>query len=164
MISTAVNSSGQSRHEIKKYMQEQILVFIFGALGLLLTGGALANIISTFRFLLRAQKTNGTVVSYKSKTVTSGKHHRRSRTVYMPVIEYAPVETDNKKITITSTVGSNPPAYNIGELVTVYFLPGNPHRGKLNSFWELWFFPLVVFVIGCFICFFAYVIWANQFR
>lgn len=145
-------------------MQEQILIFIFGALGLLLAGGALANIIGTFRFLWRAEKTDGTVVGYKTKTVTSGKHRRRARTVYMPIVEYAPNKINNQKIKINSTVGSSPPAYNIGEIVTVYFLPRNPHRGKLNSFWELWFFPLVVFFIGCFICFFSYVIWANQFR
>lgn len=145
-------------------MQNYVLVVIFGSLGLLLSGGALANIINTFRFLLRAKKTDGTVVGYKTKIVTTGKHHRRTRTVYLPIIEYAPVETNAQKIKIISTVGSSPPAYNIGEFVTVYFLPGNPHRGKMNSFWELWFFPLVIFAVGCFICFFAYVIWANQFR
>lgn len=121
-------------------MKIYIGTIIFAAIGLILIIGSLIKIINNIFFLRLAQTAIGTVVYLK--TGRSGDRH----TVYLPVVEFA--HAAGHKIQITSTVGANPPDYNIGDQVSVRYLPKNPRAGRINSFWEMWALPLICFTVG----------------
>ena len=123
-------------------MNRYIGTIIFSTVGLILATGAVMKIIGNIFFLRLSQKAIGTVVYLKTPRVRS----RRSHNVYLPVIEFEPVA--NHKIRITATVGANPPDYQIGDTLTVRFLPKRPGGGKIHSFWEMWFLPALFFTVG----------------
>ncbi|HEX8397390.1 MAG TPA: DUF3592 domain-containing protein [Pyrinomonadaceae bacterium] len=123
-------------------MNRYIGTIIFSAIGSVFMTGAVMKIIGNIFFLRLSQKAIGTVVYLKTARVRS----RRSHNVYLPVIEFEPVA--NHKIRITATVGSNPPDYQIGDTLTVRFLPKRPGGGKIHSFWEMWFLPALFFTVG----------------
>ncbi len=67
-------------------------------------------------------------------------------TTYKPVVQFnAP---NGELIEFMSDTGSNPPSHTVGEKVEVLYLPDNPHDAKINSFFTLWFGPLIVGVMG----------------
>jgi hypothetical protein len=45
-------------------------------------------------------------------------------------------------------VGSSPPAYEVGERVTILYDPTSPKEAKINSFGELWLWPLLLGILG----------------
>ena len=136
-------------------MNRYIGTIIFCTVGLVLTIGAVMKIIGNIFFLRLSQKAIGTVVYLKTARVRS----RRSHNVYLPVVEFEPVA--NHKIRITATVGANPPDYQIGDTLTVRFLPKRPGGGKIHSFWEMWFLPLLFFMIGAIVFGTALLIFFN---
>jgi hypothetical protein len=123
-------------------MNTYIGTIIFSAIGSVLMTGAVMKIIGNIFFLRLSQKAIGTVVYLKTARVRS----RRSYNVYLPVVEFEPVA--NHRIRITATVGSNPPDYQIGDTLTVRFLPKRPGGGKIHSFGEMWFLPALFFTVG----------------
>jgi hypothetical protein len=70
----------------------------------------------------------------------------RSDGTYHPVVEFT--SSTGKRIEITSSVGSHPPSYRVGESVTVLYDPSNPHNAQLSGFMDLWFGFLVLVGLG----------------
>ena len=136
-------------------MNTYIGTIIFSTIGSVLMIGAVMKIIGNIFFLRLSQKAIGTVVYLKTARVRS----RRSHNVYLPVVEFEPAS--NHKIRITATVGTNPPDYQIGDTLTVRFLPKRPGSGKIHSFWEMWFLPLLFFTIGAIVFGTALLIFFN---
>lgn len=62
-----------------------------------------------------------------------------------PVVEY-PVR--GKPFTIQGAVSSSPPAYTVGERVSVLYRPRNPSVARINTFTECWLFPLAFTAFG----------------
>ena len=62
-----------------------------------------------------------------------------------PVVDY---EVDGKKFSVQSAVSSSPPAYSIGEKVSVLYRPNNPASAQINSFTERWLFPVAFTAAG----------------
>lgn len=121
-------------------MKMYIGTILCGAVGFVLIGGALLKIIGNWLFLRLAQTADGTVVGFK--TARSSDRH----TVYLPVVEFA--NRANRRFQITGSVAANPPAYRIGDRVTVRFPPKNPRGGRIQSFWELWIVPTICCAVG----------------
>lgn len=113
-------------------------LFMLGGAALLLAG--VVFLIFRIYFVRRAASTQGTVVrndeSYDSE----------SGTTYHPVISF--VSADNQTIEFSSHAGSNPPKYQVGEIVPVKYLPKNPHRAHIGTKTGLWLFPIGVMVLG----------------
>ena len=63
---------------------------------------------------------------------------------YAPVVEYT-VRGVDYRLTGTYT---NPPAYDVGDRVTVRYERANPENARLDSFVELWLFPVVFGGVG----------------
>ena len=65
---------------------------------------------------------------------------------------YAPVFTftaqDTQTYTITSHIASNPPGYTVGQQVKVLYQANDPSAARLDSFFQLWFVPLICSGIG----------------
>ena len=98
--------------------------------------------ITTFnvdRFLNEAEQTTGTVVALSEKHDTE-----RNSINYAPVftfkIEYGRTQS------VTSSVATNPPSFAVGDQVHVLYRRSDPAGAKIDSFWQLWFWP--VFLAG----------------
>ena len=115
-----------------------------GGLTLLLV---VKGIIETFVFIRAANRTEATVIRYGTTRNSDG------HTMYLPVFQYR--TNDGSRFEHTSSVASKPPAYQIGETATLFYLKKNPRRAKLNSFSELWLVKLIFTVIGIICCAFA---------
>lgn len=121
-------------------------IFLFAAIGLMMVGAAAAKIGGTILFLRLARTAAGTVVRYKTAHSNDG---RKRKKIYCSIAEFVPVGgIAADKIQITSTTASRPPAHQIGEQVTIRYLPKSPRAGRIQSFWELWAFPMIIVVVG----------------
>ena len=54
----------------------------------------------------------------------------------------------NGPVEFRSSIGSSPPAFRVGEIVTVLFDPAQPTNAQLDSFWDKWLLPGVLGFIG----------------
>ncbi len=57
---------------------------------------------------------------------------------YAPIVEY---EVDGQTYSFNTRNYSNPPAYHVGQQVTVLYDPAKPGFGRINNVWELWLLP-----------------------
>jgi hypothetical protein len=112
-----------------------ILAIVFTSIGLLLglaagIGGAIAAVS-----LSGDQHADGTVVdlSYGGRS-------------YDPVVEFT--GPSGNTVRFTSWVGSNPPAWDVGEHVDVLYDPDNPRDAVIDAYWQKWFLPTLFGLIG----------------
>lgn len=47
-----------------------------------------------------------------------------------------------------SSISSNPPPAKVGEHVDVRYHPDNPRDATINSYWQVWFLPTLLAIIG----------------
>jgi len=119
---------------------------VFGALALisacaLLTlGGSCYHRAVNFKKI--AVEAQGTVVELKEGACGGTDSHP----VYYPIIRFA--DKAGQGHTLYSNSGSYPPAYEVGERVSVLCDPANPKEAKVNSFTELWLWPLILGILG----------------
>lgn len=50
---------------------------------------------------------------------------------YRPVVEFN--DQDGQNFTYTSSSSTNPPAYDVGEIVTIYYMQENPHEARIKG-------------------------------
>lgn len=78
----------------------------------------------------RGESAIGRVVEMEESTDGEG-----SCCVYSPVIEF---NANGRPVRFEGGNASDPPAYRVGQEVEVLYLPDNPSRAAINSFYELW--------------------------
>ena len=61
--------------------------------------------------------------------------------VYSPVIEFA---ANGQTYSFEGDNASNPPAYAVGEEVSVLYDPANPDTAQINKWTERWLFPMII--------------------
>jgi hypothetical protein len=65
---------------------------------------------------------------------------------YRPVVEF--VQPDSAPVRFTGGVGSNPPAFRVGEHVRVRYNPDNPQDAAIDQYWQIWFLPTFLGIFG----------------
>jgi ABC-type transport system involved in multi-copper enzyme maturation permease subunit len=118
------------------YLGIGILCFVGSAITLFVV----KSVIETLVFTRAANRTVGKVI--RLATARNSDNHL----MYLPVFEYQ--TNDGAVYQYTSTIASTPPAYEIGETVTLLYLRKNPQNAKIKSFSELWLVKIVLAVIG----------------
>ncbi len=88
-----------------------------------------------WRFLQKAHTGSGKVIELRERESSKG------GTLYYPVTSFT--TKSGQTITITSTLGTSPPAYEVGEQVAVYYLPENPSQAEVKGFFSQWFAPFL---------------------
>lgn len=83
------------------------------------------------------QTTTGTVVRLEESDSSEG-----GCCVYSPVIEF--VATNDQMYSFEGDTASDPPAYEVGEEVSVLYDPTNPDTAQINKWGERWLFPLII--------------------
>ena len=116
-----------------------IIKYLFTFLGLAMLIGTFYINEDTRSFIAQATKTEGTVV----QLILSFSDHSRT---YHPLVRFT--DTNGKAIEFVSSTGSNPPGYSEGEKVEVLYLPAEPYKARLNSFFSLWGGSIIVGGLG----------------
>jgi hypothetical protein len=116
-----------------------ILAVVFSSLGLAL---ALAAGISAAVVAANSgdRHADGTVVELIGGRPGYGKDP------YRPVVEFA--APSGTAIRFTGSIGSVPPAFQVGEHVDVRYDPDNPHDAVIDTYWQVWFVPTLIGLIG----------------
>jgi hypothetical protein len=114
-------------------------ILLVGAFALLALGASCYNRAANFKKI--AAEAQGTVIELKEDSSGANSH-----TVYYPIIRFA--DKAGQEHTLYSTSGSFPPAYEVGERVSVLYDPANPKEAKVNSFTGLWLLPLILGILG----------------
>jgi hypothetical protein len=105
-------------------------VIIFLGVGLLMLFGALMFWNKTRSFLARAHQASGTVVELIETRDNEGS------SMWKPVVAFT--DDNGHKTRFTDSVSSRPAAYDVGEAVTVLYLPGKAGEAHIKGFSSLW--------------------------
>jgi len=110
-------------------------------LGALATGCGFAIYRSVW--LSRAVSTKGTIVS-----VSEIPDQQNNAVNYAPTFTFK--AADGGTYAVTSDVATNPPSFEVGEEVRIWYIGSNPRSAEIDSFWQLWLVPVVCGGLGIF--------------
>lgn len=134
-----------------------IVGVIFAMVGFLMLLGSGLWAKSVASFVDEAASTQGEVIEMVMRRSSDS-------TTYAP--KYRFVVDGQQVYTVTSSSGSNPPGYEVGEKLQVLYNPQNPSDAKINSFMGLWFGPVLVGAMGLVFSLFAavpaYMFWRRR--
>ena len=82
------------------------------------------------------ERTTGNVVRLEESNSSEG-----GCCVYSPVVEFT---AGGQTHSFESGNASDPPAYDVGEEVSVLYDPANPETAQIDSFFERWLFPIII--------------------
>lgn len=114
-------------------------IFIIAGLGMIF--GSFLSFNHTQEFIKAASTAEGTVIEMRQE-------RSKKSITYFPVFKYQTQQ--GKIIHVKSSVGTNPPEYQIGAKVNVLYHPNNPNEAEINSFWSLWLLTVVFGTLGSF--------------
>mgnify|MGYP003525821108 FL=1 len=80
--------------------------------------------------------TNGTVIEMEESSTTEV-----NGCVYSPVIQF---QVNGQTYTFDGGNASDPPAYEVGESVSVIYDPAAPNTAQINKWSERWLFPIII--------------------
>jgi hypothetical protein len=110
----------------------RIIKFVFGLVGVLMLVGAGLLYQNTTKFIASASRARGEVIDLLR--VESSR--RNSSDTWRPMVHFK--LPSGEIIEFTPSSSSSPPAYDKGEIVEVFFNPGDPKDARLNGFFDLW--------------------------
>jgi len=113
------------------------LLFLLVGLGML--GGGFWSYQKEVEFDKATVSTSGTVIDLISRSST------RSSATYSPVVQF--IDQSGNEQELHSRVGSNPPAYRLGEKVTVLYKADNPEFAVIDD-WERYLGLIVLTIMG----------------
>ena len=113
---------------------------IFLLVGLGLLGGSAYLTYDTRRSLSVGVRADGKVIDLYESRDSDGD------STYRPHVRFTTRE--GEIVEFTSSTGSNPAAFNVGEPVVVIYDPASPRSARIDSFFQLWFAPLLTGVMG----------------
>lgn len=87
---------------------------------------------TSYQLVRGGQTTTGTVIDLDVSSSDDGGD------TYAPIVEYT---VGGQTYSFNTRNYSGPPAYHIGQQVTVLYDPANPKTVRINNFWELWLLP-----------------------
>jgi len=121
-----------------------LFVVVFFVLGPVQLAMALLSAWSTQRFLQRNPAAQAEVVQLKPVIFQT----HPGRPSYAAVFTFT--AEDGRSYTVRSETASRPPAYKIGQKLTVHYEKDHPERARIDSFLELWAVALFHGVVGVF--------------
>lgn len=96
--------------------------------------------ISNIFFTLRAEKTTGTVVGYRSKRGNKG------GVTHAEVVEFQ--GPDGRTVQFVEKAYRSRFTMNTGHTVNVLYDPNKPDKARINSFATLYLAPIILLVVG----------------
>lgn len=118
----------------------RLFIGIFLLVGLGLLGGSAYLTYDTRRALSVGVRADGEVTDLYENRDSDGD------ITYRPRVRFRTREGDS--VEFTSSVGSHPAAFGVGETVAVIYNPASPDDARIDSFFQLWFAPLLLGGMG----------------
>ena len=115
--------------------------WIFLVLGIGWLAAGVGFTFDTLTFLHRSISTSGQITSLVSRRDQS-----EGPITYAPVFSFT--SESGRSYVVTSNASSNPPAFSVGQKVTVLYKVEQPDHARLNTFEQLWLFPVMFTAIG----------------
>lgn len=122
-------------------LNTKLMMRIFLVVGIVFILVGFVLVCSRLIFISESISAEGIVVDILKKV-----EEDETEGVFQPKVMFH--TNDGEQISFISDVGSNPPAYNLGETVNVLYNPINPSNAEINSFLSLWLLQLVLILIG----------------
>jgi hypothetical protein len=117
------------------------MVFSLVGVPLILIGVFL--FIRTRIFISKAQEVKGTVIQMvHSRSGLSSS----SGGGYAPIYQFRTL--DGQTITIRDGLSNNPPRFQIGQEIDVYYDSENPQKARINKWMNLYFLPVLLGAMG----------------
>ena len=113
-------------------------LFLLAWLGML--GGAGYLYADTRRDIAVAASADGVVIDLIASRDSDGD------VSYYPRVRF--MTPAGEPVEFTGSVGSRPATFDIGEAVAVLYDPDDPRDARINSFFQLWFAPLILGFLG----------------
>jgi hypothetical protein len=123
----------------------RLFLIIFFCVGMAMSAVDVYLVRSSVDFASRAAVADGEVIGYASSRGSKG------GTLYAPRVRYAvplPEGGAGRSYEIVGSVSSSSRSYDEGDHVPVMYLPDRPAEGRIKSFMEQWFGPLIVSVFA----------------
>lgn len=109
-----------------------------GALFLLIAIGTAAY---TVYFVHTALRAGGSVVEMQQTTDKDS-----GDVLYAPTFQFR--DSAGVSHTVASTVYQSPPAFHVGDTVSVIYLANHPDSARINAYWDVWGFTTVFGILG----------------
>ena len=119
-----------------------MLIFI----GLLFILIGFAVVISGIFAMLKVRRQLAGSAKATGKVVGFGRIQGQRGYLYCPQVEFQ--IPNSQTIKFQSEVGSQPPAYNVGQQVQVVYQIANPNKAEIDSVMALWFAPGCMSLMG----------------
>ena len=119
-------------------------VIIFLGVGALMLLGSVLFWNKTRHFLARAHQAPGTVVELREVRDSEGS------STWKPVVAF--VAGNGRRVRFADSVSSKPAAYDVGDTVTVLYLPDEPEEAHIRGFSSLWLGVAVLGGLGLAFC------------
>ena len=123
----------------------RLFLMIFFLIGMGMAAADVLLIRSSLQFGSRSALTTGEVIGYETSRGSKG------GTLYAPRVRYRvplPEGGAGQSYEIVGSVSSSSRGYDQGAKVDVIYLPDEPAQGRIKSFMEQWFAPLMVSVFA----------------
>lgn len=127
---------------IHKVLMGTITAILFCAFGW--------SVLHVRHFVNNAMEGEGRVVSLV-------RSHSKNGYVFSPVVEFRTAE--GTSIEFTSSTGSSPPPYDVGENVTVYYDPKDPHAAILSDWFSVWGLSMIIGALTIVLGFMTYMLY-----
>ena len=119
-----------------------MLIFI----GLLFILIGIAIVISAIFAILKVRRQLAGSAKATGKVVDFGKIQGKSGYLYCPQVVFQ--IPNGQTFKFQSEVGSQPPAFNVGQQVEVVYQTANPNQAEIDSMMSLWFQPGCMLLMG----------------
>ena len=113
---------------------------LFTVIGMILILIAVFLAVYSMRLRAISLRTSGTIVRMVQR-----KDEEDGSISNFPVVGY---QVEDKAYEIQGSVSSSVPVYSVGQRITVLYPPNHPEQGRIDTFLEQWFVPLLVGFIG----------------
>ena len=123
--------------KVPRFVTFLLLGFVVLGVGLLVASAFAYR--STRTFLAGAASAEGTIVAYAESRDQEG------HLSYYPVVSFRAKNGQRVEFQVRTGGSSRGP---LGERVAVLYDPRNPHEAAINSFFSLWFTPLLLLALG----------------
>jgi hypothetical protein len=141
---------------------EKLILGIFSGVAALMLLIALISSFSAVSKIGREESAPGRVVDMVVRREYVNEQDRIINEYYYPVVEFT--ASDGRLRSVQMSEGSQPPAYEVGEEVTVRYNPEHPLDARIESFGSnalMWVLPGITGVLG--LCFLGAVIAVRKF-
>jgi hypothetical protein len=129
---------------------EQVVLWVFAGIAVLMLLIAGITSVNNLRKLSREESAPGRVVEMTMRVeYDEADRDRPIGETYYPVVEF--VAEDRLRRSVQISEGSFPPAYEIGDEVTVLYDPDHPLDARIKSFGSnalMWILPVITGILG----------------